>query len=44
MSWSELERLVSAAEADLRTARVRHAVDRRRRVPPLPPRPQQQAC
>ena len=44
MSWSELQRLVSAAEADLRAARVKHAVERRRRVRPMPPRPQPQAC
>ena len=75
MSWSELERLVSVAEADerlrrlfrrchnsaelvstarilgyriteadLRAARVKHAVERRRRVRPLPPRAQPQAC
>jgi predicted ribosomally synthesized peptide with nif11-like leader len=71
MSWSELERLVGAAEADerlrrqfrrchnstelvrtarllgyciteadLRAARVKHAVERRRRVRPQPPRRQ----
>jgi hypothetical protein len=31
-------------EADLRAARIKHAVERRRRVRPVPPRPQPQAC
>jgi predicted ribosomally synthesized peptide with nif11-like leader len=75
MSWSELERLVTAAEtderlrrqcrrchssaelvrtarilgyriseADLRAARLKHAVERRRRVRALPPDRSSQAC